>query len=67
MKSEANKCVHGSYNIIYPLRGFHNLAYDNTNSAMVNGYDIMRSMFATLSILSEMLNLERSVTFDDDI
>ena len=23
---------------LYPLRGLHNLAYDNVNSAMVNGW-----------------------------
>ena len=40
--------MHGSHNIniMYSLRGLHNLAYDNVNSAMVNGYDIMRSTFA---------------------
>ena len=45
--------MHGSHNIIYPLRGLHNLAYDNVNSVMVNGYDIIRSMFATLRIYRE--------------
>ena len=43
--------------ISYPLRGLHNLTYDNVNSAMVNGYDT----FATLRILPEWLNLKRSI------
>ena len=60
-KSEAIRRVHGSHNIIYPLRSEHNLAYVNVNSAMVNGYDIMRSTFATLTILSGKLNLKWSI------
>ena len=59
--SEAIRSVHGSHNIIYPLRGLHNVAYNNVNSAMMNGYDIMRFTFATLWILSERLDLIRSV------
>ena len=35
--------------------------YDNVNPAMVNGNDIMSSMFATLKILSERLDLRRSI------
>ena len=47
------KCALISYYRI-PIGGLHNLA-------MVNGYDIMRSTFATLWILSERLNLKRSM------
>ena len=46
--------------ISYPLWGLHNLVYDNMNHAMVNGY-IMSSMFATLQILSQRLNLKRAI------
>ena len=47
--------------ISYPLQGLHNLAYDNVNPAMVNGNDIMSSMFATLWVLSERFDLKRSL------
>ena len=60
-KSQAIRSMHGPHNMIYPLQGLHNLAYDNVNPAMVNGYDTMRSTFATLRIISEMLNMKRSI------
>ena len=47
--------------ISFPLRCLHNLAYDNLNPTIVNMYDIMSSVFATLRILSERLNLKRSI------
>ena len=42
---------------VYPLRGLHNLQYDDVNPAMVYRFGIMSSMFATLQILSERPNL----------
>ena len=62
-KSEALQIKSMELTKSYPLQGLHNLAYDNdnVNPAMLSGKDIMSSMFAKLQMLSERLNLRRSI------
>ena len=49
---------------IIHIVGLHNLAYD-VNSAIVNGYDTMSSMFATFLILSERALLLAGATIGE--
>ena len=49
----------GAHNIIAIAQD--NPVHDGVNPAVANGYDIMSTMFATLQILSEGLNLKRSI------
>ena len=44
--------------ILHSLCGF---TYDNVGPAVLNGYDIMSSICAVFQILSERLNLKRSI------